>query len=282
MRELGLLENTIGGNKLRQRCLDYLRGAGLEVDVDGVRGGYDLVVNCTDVTLPENLMGLPLLVVQEGITDPDNLFFSLVRRLPNAVPRWLAGTAATGLSGQYDRFCVASEGYKEFFVLRGAPADRVVVTGMPNFDDCQRFLNNDFPERGYVLVCTSDARETLKLAKRARFIERALGIAAGRPLIFKLHPNENAERARREILELAPAARVFARGPTEHMIANCDVLVTQFSSVVFVGLALGKEVHSHHPVELLKRLMPEQNGCAARNIAGVVRELLAPACREVA
>lgn len=98
MRELGLLENTIGGNKLGQRCLEYLRRTGLEVDLDGVRGGYDLVVNCTDVTLPENVAGLPLVVVQEGITDPDNLFFSLVRRLPNAVPRWLAGTAATGLA----------------------------------------------------------------------------------------------------------------------------------------------------------------------------------------
>jgi hypothetical protein len=59
------------------------------------------------------------------------------------------------------------------------------------------------------------------------------------------------------------------------MVANCDVLITQFSSVVFVGLALGKEVHSFHPLDMLKRLMPVQNSSAARNIAGVCRELLA-------
>ena len=28
------------------------------------------------------------------------------------LPRWLAGTALTGQSGMFDRFCVASQGYK--------------------------------------------------------------------------------------------------------------------------------------------------------------------------
>ena len=59
------------------------------------------------------------------------------------------------------------------------------------------------------------------------------------------------------------------------MIANCDVLITQFSSVVFVGLALGKEVHSNHPLEMLQRLMPVQHGRAAQNIALECRKLLA-------
>jgi hypothetical protein len=43
---------------------------------------------------------------------------------------------------------------------------------------------------------------------------------------------------------------------------------------VFVGLALGKEVHSHYPLEVLQPLVPEQHGRAARNIAAVARELL--------
>ena len=66
------------------------------------------------------------------------------------------------------------------------------MTGIPNFDDCRRFLRNDFPHRDYVLVCTSDARETLKRDDREAFLQRAVEIAAGRPLVFKLHPNENA------------------------------------------------------------------------------------------
>ncbi len=275
LRALGLVEQTIGGNKLRQRCLDYLTQQALDVDMDGQRGGYDLVVTCSDVIVPKNVRRLPLLVVQEGILDPDNYLAQLVRRFPNALPRWIAGTAATGLSGLYDKFCVASEGYREQFIANGAPADRVVATGMPNFDNCARFLDNDFPHRGYALACTSDARETLKLEDRRSFIRKAVAIAGTRELIFKLHPNENAQRATSEIKTWAPGARIFASGPTEHMVANCDVLVTQFSSVVFVGLALGKEVHSYHPLEALRRLTPEQNGCAARNIARECRRLLA-------
>jgi len=275
LRALGLVEPTIGGNKLRQRCLDYLQSQKLDVDVDGVRGGYDLVVTCSDVIVPKNVRRLPLVLVQEGILDPDNVVAKVVRRFPRALPRWLAGTAATGLSGLFDKFCVASEGYRDQFIENGVPAERVVVTGMPNFDDCRQFLNNDFPHRGYVLVCTSDARETLKFEDRRGFIKKAVNVAQGRELIFKLHPNENVARATSEIKTWAPGARVFASGPTEHMVANCDVLITQFSSVVFVGLALGKEVHSFHPVDELKRLMPVQNRSAARNIAKVCRELLA-------
>jgi hypothetical protein len=275
LRDLGLVECSIGGKRLRARCLEYLMSHGLAVDLDGARGDYDLVFTCSDVVVPSNVLGYPLVLVQEGITDPENAFFPLVRRFPQRLPRWLAGTAATGLSGLYDRFCVASEGYRDHFVERGAPRERVIVTGMPNFDDCSKFLANDFPLRGYVLVCTSDARETFKLDVRKRFLKQSIALAAGRPMIFKLHPNENAERATREIHALAPEAQVFTSGPTEAMIANCDVLITQFSSVVFVGIALGKEVHSQHPIEVLRRLSPVQNGCAARNIANVARELLA-------
>lgn len=274
LRELGLLESTIGGNKLRNRCLRYLEKNGLAVDIDGARGGYDLIVTGTDVVMPYNVNGAPLVVVQEGILDPQSWAWPFVRRFPSVLPRWLAGTAASGLSGKYDKFCVASEGYRDLFVSRGAAPDRVVATGIPNFDDCAAYLKNDFPHRNYVLVCTSDARETLKWHNRKRFIERALRIAGKRKLIFKLHPNENFARARRELEKYAPEAAVYVEGPTDAMIANCSTLITEWSSVAFVGMALGKEVFSSHSMAELRRLMPTQNRSAARNIAEVCREVL--------
>ncbi len=274
MRELGLLESTIGGHKLRNRCLRYLEKHGLAIDVDGARGGYDLIVTGTDVVMPYNVNGAPVVVVQEGILDPKSLAWPLVQRFPNLVPRWLVGTAASGLSGKYDKFCVASRGYRDLFVSRGADPARVVATGIPNFDDCAAYLKNDFPHRDYVLVCTSDARETLKWHNRKRFIERARNIAGKRKLIFKLHPNENFARARRELARYAPAASVYVEGPTEAMIANCSTLITEWSSVAFVGIALGKEVFSSHSMTELRRLMPEQNRSAARRIADVCREVL--------
>jgi hypothetical protein len=210
------------------------------------------------------------------MTDPENWLFRLWRRFPRIVPRWVGGTATTGMSHAYDRFCVASEGYKRFFVeKKGCPADRLEVTGMPNFDDCDRYRQNDFPHRGFVLVCTSDMRETYKIEDRAAFLRHCVEIAAGRQLIFKLHPNEKPERAAREIREVAPGALVFSSGSAEEMIANCDALVTQYSSTVFVGLALGKECHSYFDLGELRRLLPLQNGCAARNIAAVCRDVLA-------
>jgi len=274
LHRAGFGQATVAGGKLVRRCLDYLEREELPVDHGGKDGPYDLVLTCSDLVVPRNTRGRRLVLVQEGILDPEGWEFRLWRRLP-FLPRWIASTATTGLSLAYDRFCVASEGYRDHFVSRGVPADRITVTGMPNFDDCRRYLRNDFPHRGYVLVCTSDTRETLKRDDRPVFLRRCVEIAAGRPLIFKLHPNENEERATREIRRVAPEALVFARGSAEEMIANADVLVTQYSSTVFVGLALGKECHSYWDLDELRRLMPIQNGCAARNVAAACREVLA-------
>src|SRR5262249_39082427 len=161
----------------------------------------------------------PLVLVQEGMTEPEGATYRVVKAL--GLPRWLASTATTGLSRAYARFCVASEGYRDYFIAKGAPAARLVVTGIPNFDDCSRYLINDFPHRGYVLVATSDARETFKWDNRQRFLSRVKGIVADRPVIFKLHPNENVARASDEIARVFPGAPVFSRGNTNHMIANC-------------------------------------------------------------
>jgi CDP-glycerol glycerophosphotransferase (TagB/SpsB family) len=176
----------------------------------------------------------------------------------------------------YNYFCVASEGYKDFFIKRkGINADKLVVTGIPNFDNTNQYLNNDFPHKNYVLVCTSDARETFKIENRVKFIKECVKIAAGRQLIFKLHPNENYVRASKEINKHAPGAVVYSSGNTNHMIANCGVLITKYSSVSFVGLALGKEVHSYFDLEDLKALLPIQNGgTSAEQIAKVGFRLL--------
>ena len=273
LRKAGLADFTVLGRRLRRRCLDYLERHSLPLDPGGRRGDYDLVVTCSDLVMPRNIRRSKVVLVQEGILDPPSFGLSLWRRFP-WLPIWIGGTATTGLSHLYSRFCVASEGYRDHFVSEGVPPARLVVTGIPNFDDCRRYERNEFPHRGYVLVCTSDARETLKNDDRGRFMDWALGIAGDRPLVFKLHPNENVERATAEIRRRAPHALVYASGSAEEMIANCDALITQYSSTVFVGLALGKEVHSYFDIDTLRRLMPIQNGRAAERIAAVCREVV--------
>ena len=272
-RQWGLLDFCILGNRLVSRTLAYLRSHDLPVDFQGKQHTYDLIVTCSDLVVPRNCRNKRTVLVQEGMTDPENLFYFAVKALP-FLPRWLASTSTTGLSHQYDRFCVASEGYRELFIRKGVSPSRIVVTGIPNFDDCERFLNNTFPLKHFVLVCTSDSRETFKFENRARFIRKAVEIAQGRQLVFKLHPNENVGRSESEIRRIAPEALVFSTGNTEEMIANCDVLITRFSTTVYVGLALGKECYSDFDMDELRRLTPIQNGRAAENIALVCRSLL--------
>jgi len=272
-RRLRLMEFTIIGHNLASRCRKYLEDQHLTIDYKGKNGHYDLVLTCSDVYMQKNIRNKEIVLVQEGITDPETLAFRLVTRL-RFLPLWLAGTAATGLSDAYRKFCVASEGYRGFFIRKGARPDKIVVTGIPNFDDCRRYRTNSFPHRNFVLVCTSPLREVFRREDRKAFIRRAVEIAAGRPLIFKLHPNENATRATREIGRHAPGALVFTTGSAEEMIANCNVLITRFSSTAFVGLALGKETYSDYDMDEMRLLMPVQNGSAASNIADVCRGLL--------
>ena len=273
LRRLGLIEFTIAGNKAVGRCRTYLQNHGLPIDYQGKNGSCDLVVTCSDVYLQKNIRGNRIVLVQEGIIDPESIMFHLVKRF-RFLPRGLGNTAATGLSDAYRAFCVASEGYRDFFIRRGARPEKLVVTGIPNFDACGRYYSNDFPYRHYVLVCTSSLREAFQVENRKAFIRRAVELAGRRPLIFKLHPNENIERATREIHRHAPGAMVFATGSAEEMIANCDVLITRFSSTAFVGLALGKETYSDFSMDEMRRLMPIQHGSAAPNIANVCRRFI--------
>ncbi|MBU3699453.1 MAG: hypothetical protein FGM33_05500 [Candidatus Kapabacteria bacterium] len=274
--ERGLLEWTIIGKRHRERARQILRQCGCSIDECGRSGGYDLVVTCSDLVMQRNIVGTPTVLVQEGMTDPENLMYKAVVAL--GLPRYLASTATFGLSHMYRYICVASEGYRRHFRGKGVDDSKIRVTGIPNFDNCAQYLDHHVPHERYVLVATSDARETLKYEDRRRTIERAKLIAAGRQLVFKLHPNERISRATAEIMRWAPGSVVYHDCDINPLIAHCDVLVTKFSSCVYVGIALGKEVYSEFPVDELVQMCPMQNGgTSAQAIAAVCNEVLADA-----
>lgn len=275
VQRTGVLDFTVMGGRFLERTMRYLSEQRLALDMEGRDRRYDLVVTCSDLIVPHRIRGTKLVLVQEGMTDPENFAYHLVRTL--RLPRWVAQTSTTGLSDLYDIFCVASHGYNELFVRKGVRPEKIRVTGIPNFDHCDAFRDNDFPHRDYVLVATSDMRETFKYENRLKFIEKAKRIADGRPLIFKFHPNEDPHRAGREVERSAPDALYFSEGNTDHMIANCEALVTRYSSVVYVAAALGKEIHSDLPPHLLRHLLPLQNGgTSAQNIARECLRLFEP------
>lgn len=63
LRRARLLEFVALGHDFRRRCLAYLREHGLAIDLGGARGGYDLVVTCSDLIVPSNI----------AVIDPDTI-----------------------------------------------------------------------------------------------------------------------------------------------------------------------------------------------------------------
>ncbi|HZY35196.1 MAG TPA: hypothetical protein VFE53_01030 [Mucilaginibacter sp.] len=272
-----VFNGTIFSGQFKANSERYLRANGLQIDYQGKKNQYDLIVYCSDLHIPKRMRQTKMIWVQEGMTDKLTALAKIVKAL-GLSPGLSGGTALNGSSNICDVYCAGSEGYKDQFVRLGTDRKKIVVTGIPNYDNIEQFLDNDFPHKDYVMVATTDMRETYRAENRPAFIRHAVKIADGRQLLFKLHPNENFERAEREIKQHAPeGTMVFRKGHTNHMIANCTELITQYSTVVYVGLALGKRVHSYFDLEELKRLAPVQNGgTSAAKIAEICRGLLGP------
>jgi len=278
VHKLGLLESTIVSGHFKQKGDRYLAEHGLRNDYKAAVYGnqYDLAVVCTDTILPESLLkNTRTVFVQEGMTDQMNWWSRVVKKL-KLPPTLAVGTSLNGTSNICDIYCVASPGYKKYFSKGGTDHNRIVVTGIPNFDNVEQYLENDFPHHGYVMVATTDMRETFRPENRPKFIRQATRIANGRPMLFKLHPNEKMDRAVAEIRKYAPAGTmIYTEGNTNHMIANCEELITQYSTVVYVGIALGKKVHSWFDVNELRQKTPIQNGGrSALNIARICRHFI--------
>ncbi len=270
----GLVNFTVLGGRHQQDTITYLQQNDLPVDNRGEGNDYDLVVTCSDLIVQNNIRGKRMVLVQEGITEPEGRLYQLYKSFP-FLPRYIANTATNGLSDAYDIFCVASQGYSHHFIRKGVRPEKIAVTGIPNFDDLQANLQNDFPERDFVLVATTPYRETFRGDDRQAFLRRCEEIAAGRPTIFKLHPTENARRATDEIETIFPKARVLTSGNVNHMIANASVVITQQSTCTFVAVALRKETYTYLDKNSLRDLMPIQNGGAsARQIASITRHVL--------
>jgi hypothetical protein len=276
--KLGLLDHTVLAGDFKAKADNYLTTHNLKNDYGAAvyKNTYDLVVACTDMIVPKVLSGIKTIWVQEGMIDEMTIMARITKFFK--LPRYLAiGTSLNGSSNICDIYCAASEGYKNHISRMGTDVSKVTVTGIPNFDNLIENKNNDFPHKDFVMVATSDIRECYRNDNRPAFIRHAVKIADGRKMIFKLHPNEKRERAIKEIRENAPAdALILTEGNTNHMVANCCELITQYSTVVYVGIILGKKVHSYFDLADLNRLVPLQTGGnSARMIADICKGYLA-------
>ena len=125
--DAGLLEFTIMGRKRSERTLDYLSSHHLRLDIGGFAHAYDLVVTCTDLIVPKHIRSNKIVLVQEGMTEPETILYHLARNF-QWIPRWIAGTAATGLSDAYEKFFVAYESLKPISLIKNTLAE---ITSSP-------------------------------------------------------------------------------------------------------------------------------------------------------
>ncbi|HLA63911.1 MAG TPA: hypothetical protein VK610_05760, partial [Rhodothermales bacterium] len=75
----GWFDFSILGGQARRRTDAYLAAQRLPTDLGGADGPYDLVVMGTDLYLPANVRGRPIVLVQEGMMDPETWRYRVFR-----------------------------------------------------------------------------------------------------------------------------------------------------------------------------------------------------------
>lgn len=277
--ESGFFDNTVLGknSSFTLKSKKYIKDNGLVYDYRGTSKGieYDMAILSTDLVVPRSFLAKKTVWVQEGMIDPLTSLAKMVKKLN--LPTFLPGnTSLNGTSNKADIYFAASKGYKKYFNALGTQSEKILTTGVPNFDNIIEMQNLQFEYKDYVLVATSDIRDLGGNEDRVHFILECVKIASGRPLIFKLHPNENFDKSSREIRENAPAdTMIFNTGSIDPMIAHCHTLITQYSSTVYLGMILGKKIYSYFPIEELKANVPIQNGGkSAEIISEIIRDFM--------
>ena len=83
--KMGWLNFTVLGGRHKRETEEYLSHHNLQVDLRGEARSYDLVVTCSDLLVQNNIRGNRVVLVQEGITEPEGVMYHLVKwlRLPS-------------------------------------------------------------------------------------------------------------------------------------------------------------------------------------------------------
>jgi len=154
---IGLTDFSILGGRHRRATETFLEENHLPIDFGGKAHEYDAVITGTDLIVPRNIRSKRLILVQEGMTEEEDLLYTLVRYLK--FPRFIANN---GLLPDYlmlmTFFVWLQEVYRDLFIRKGVHPEKIIVTGIPNYDNAAQYYNNDFPMRGYALVATSSIR----------------------------------------------------------------------------------------------------------------------------
>ena len=82
IHRIGILDWTVMGGRFLRQTLEFLNERGVSIDYEGRLGPYDLVVTCSDLIVPKNVRRSKLVLVQEGMTDPNRSSITWSRHCP--------------------------------------------------------------------------------------------------------------------------------------------------------------------------------------------------------
>jgi len=272
-RQAGLLEFTILGFKLRQRCLDYLATHRLTLDLHGRRGGYDLVHThlyraCLYGRVAAALAGVPHVVATEH-----SLGDTLIEGRPTSA--WVRRLyLATGRRA--DAAIAVSRAVAGRLAAWGVPPERITV--IPNGIEAERFRYDPGLRAAYRSRLGLGPRDRvigavtrLEPAKRLDRLVRALAGLDGATLLVV---GDGSQRAALE--ELARAEGVgsrvrFAGSTADVRPALCamDVLASPSPEETF-GLAVLEALACGLPVVYVScpalEELPDSDAPGARKV----------------
>ncbi len=101
LQEAGKLDFSILGGKFRAATDRYFQEHQLPVDFGGQQHDYDLVVTTSDLVIQRTIRRKPIVLIQEGMTDPENFMFHLCKwlGLPRLPGQYVNRRAIRCLSG---------------------------------------------------------------------------------------------------------------------------------------------------------------------------------------
>ena len=79
LAKVGWLDFTVIGGQPRIQTEAYLKEHQLQVDYAGQNNDYDLVVTTSDLLIQENIRDKKIILIQEGMTDPESFMYHVVK-----------------------------------------------------------------------------------------------------------------------------------------------------------------------------------------------------------
>lgn len=172
-----------------------------------------------------------------------------------------------------DIFAAWGAAEKQTLIAQGVPAEKIVVTGYPAFDQLWQDRPEDHlpPCPIIVLIATQGVQASvewrLALTPTARIIAAlaAMKIPAGQfQFVIRLHPNEDLPRAVKDMA--ASAGIIITKGvPLAEQLSQVHVVVTQFSTIGFEALLANKPLVSMNWVGNEELIPFAERGVAVRS-----------------